>query len=124
MSDRLVLQPVRLPLERFAFEIADGLPDLCDDRAIRSSMKAHRLDVRTDHGPLRSEEHTSELQSRQYLVCRLLLEKKKKKTKHTTNKEESASWRAKMKQGYELVTTHPSRYKSEMLLWTQSATTL
>src|SRR3712207_8233255 len=31
----------------------------------------------------RSEEHTSELQSRQYLVCRLLLEKKKKnKIKH------------------------------------------
>src|SRR3712207_8002718 len=30
----------------------------------------------------RSEEHTSELQSRQYLVCRLLLEKKKKKN-HT-----------------------------------------
>src|SRR3712207_6930816 len=27
---------------------------------------------------IRSEEHTSELQSRQYLVCRLLLEKKKK----------------------------------------------
>src|SRR3712207_7319354 len=31
--------------------------------------------------PPRSEEHTSELQSRQYLVCRLLLEKKKKKKK-------------------------------------------
>src|SRR5438445_5708432 len=30
-------------------------------------------------GSPRSEEHTSELQSRQYLVCRLLLEKKKKK---------------------------------------------
>src|SRR3712207_8219444 len=30
--------------------------------------------------PGRSEEHTSELQSRQYLVCRLLLEKKKKNT--------------------------------------------
>src|SRR3712207_7240950 len=29
---------------------------------------------------VRSEEHTSELQSRQYLVCRLLLEKKKKHT--------------------------------------------
>src|SRR3712207_8863457 len=29
------------------------------------------------HQPDRSEEHTSELQSRQYLVCRLLLEKKK-----------------------------------------------
>src|SRR3712207_7199058 len=33
---------------------------------------------RTPHRTRRSEEHTSELQSRQYLVCRLLLEKKKK----------------------------------------------
>src|SRR3712207_8826870 len=33
----------------------------------------------------RSEEHTSELQSRQYLVCRLLLEKKKKKHKSYPN---------------------------------------
>src|SRR3712207_8512944 len=32
-----------------------------------------------EHMVPRSEEHTSELQSRQYLVCRLLLEKKKKK---------------------------------------------
>src|SRR3712207_6960814 len=32
---------------------------------------------RADHERVRSEEHTSELQSRQYLVCRLLLEKKK-----------------------------------------------
>src|SRR3712207_8555499 len=32
---------------------------------------------------LRSEEHTSELQSRQYLVCRLLLEKKKNNTIQT-----------------------------------------
>src|SRR3712207_6918861 len=31
---------------------------------------------------VRSEEHTSELQSRQYLVCRLLLEKKKNLTTH------------------------------------------
>src|SRR3712207_7380307 len=34
---------------------------------------------RSNHRPTRSEEHTSELQSRQYLVCRLLLEKKKNK---------------------------------------------
>src|SRR5437870_8907142 len=34
---------------------------------------------------LRSEEHTSELQSRGHLVCRLLLEKKKKKTYPTSN---------------------------------------
>src|SRR3712207_7065947 len=33
----------------------------------------------------RSEEHTSELQSRQYLVCRLLLEKKKKKYNNVSN---------------------------------------
>src|SRR2546430_10316531 len=32
--------------------------------------------------PLRSEEHTSELQSQSNLVCRLLLEKKKKNTQH------------------------------------------
>src|SRR3712207_8991776 len=35
---------------------------------------------------LRSEEHTSELQSRQYLVCRLLLEKKKKNDKRYSQK--------------------------------------
>src|SRR5436189_5272058 len=33
----------------------------------------------------RSEEHTSELQSPMYLVCRLLLEKKKQKSTHTYN---------------------------------------
>src|SRR5947209_10113383 len=39
----------------------------------------------------RSEEHTSELQSRQYLVCRLLLEKKKQKRKKKChNKRENA----------------------------------
>src|SRR5205809_5983310 len=37
-------------------------------------------------GESRSEEHTSELQSRLHLVCRLLLEKKKK-TKHHKNRE-------------------------------------
>src|ERR1035437_11115062 len=39
--------------------------------------------------PMRSEEHTSELQSRQYLVCRLLLEKKK----HTTTMDSSPTMR-------------------------------
>src|SRR5438067_8303484 len=37
----------------------------------------------TGPGDVRSEEHTSELQSRFDLVCRLLLEKKKKKTQKT-----------------------------------------
>src|SRR3712207_7091338 len=38
------------------------------------------VDLQLGVPPGRSEEHTSELQSRQYLVCRLLLEKKKKTT--------------------------------------------
>src|SRR6266496_5717212 len=37
--------------------------------------------------PTRSEEHTSELQSRRDLVCRLLLEKKKKKKQETKHKK-------------------------------------
>src|SRR5215217_9372259 len=37
----------------------------------------------------RSEEHTSELQSRQYLVCRLLLEKKKKNKNRSIAKQEN-----------------------------------
>src|SRR5438552_14468516 len=42
------------------------------------SLERQRLDQR-------SEEHTSELQSPDHLVCRLLLEKKKKKTTKTIN---------------------------------------
>src|SRR5688572_32713401 len=39
--------------------------------------------ARLANDEMRSEEHTSELQSQSNLVCRLLLEKKKKKTTHT-----------------------------------------
>src|SRR5437764_10324914 len=41
--------------------------------------------VLMDDGVKRSEEHTSELQSPMYLVCRLLLEKKKKEKKNISN---------------------------------------
>src|SRR3712207_6988320 len=44
---------------------------------LEEAARAHRREQRRQ-GVVRSEEHTSELQSRQYLVCRLLLEKKKK----------------------------------------------
>src|SRR5205809_5127198 len=44
------------------------------------------LDCNKDRAAERSEEHTSELQSRLHLVCRLLLEKKKKKN-NKKNKE-------------------------------------
>src|SRR5438874_4883174 len=43
----------------------------------------HRCDELREPPAVRSEEHTSELQSRRDLVCRLLLEKKKKKTQKT-----------------------------------------
>src|SRR3712207_7883128 len=46
----------------------------------RPSARGACAPVPTSRGGRRSEEHTSELQSRQYLVCRLLLEKKKKET--------------------------------------------
>src|SRR3712207_8012662 len=45
-------------------------------RRRRSGARDHTIGLQSSG---RSEEHTSELQSRQYLVCRLLLEKKKKK---------------------------------------------
>src|SRR3712207_7742152 len=47
------------------------------DPVARVHRPARPVD-RLPHEADRSEEHTSELQSRQYLVCRLLLEKKKK----------------------------------------------
>src|SRR5207249_7625751 len=46
--------------------------------------------LRTSSGTSRSEEHTSELQSRFDLVCRLLLEKKKKKKKDQSKKKRNS----------------------------------
>src|SRR3712207_6994509 len=49
------------------------------ERRVRTMTNlVRRLDEIPGVDEVRSEEHTSELQSRQYLVCRLLLEKKKK----------------------------------------------
>src|SRR3712207_7534990 len=50
-------------------------------RGCRRGLRAERSGDDCDGGAIpRSEEHTSELQSRQYLVCRLLLEKKNNNT--------------------------------------------
>src|SRR3712207_8281192 len=53
-----------------------GLPGIAELRRRARGRGAIRIRV------LRSEEHTSELQSRQYLVCRLLLEKKNDSARH------------------------------------------
>src|SRR3712207_6945549 len=62
----------------------DGVDDVADRlRHLLALAVAHDA-VDEDVGERdRSEEHTSELQSRQYLVCRLLLEKKKQTTSST-----------------------------------------
>src|SRR3712207_8083717 len=50
---------------------------LGDVRGCGDEISPARSSAERTEAPRRSEEHTSELQSRQYLVCRLLLEKKK-----------------------------------------------
>src|SRR3712207_9487546 len=77
--------------EIYTLSLHDALPIFLRARAVvaarggrrvhGSVLRARRVDVDARRGRgarARSEEHTSELQSRQYLVCRLLLEKKKK----------------------------------------------
>src|SRR3712207_8222591 len=55
--------------------LGGGAPEVL---AVHLHHQALEVGVLRQHAPAhRSEEHTSELQSRQYLVCRLLLEKKK-----------------------------------------------
>src|SRR5436853_5534443 len=57
--------------------------DLPADRRPRSESADFSKAWREDAAGIRSEEHTSELQSLRHLVCRLLLEKKKKKQQTT-----------------------------------------
>src|SRR2546422_7313994 len=67
----------RLEVRRAGHQTSVREPEGKDagDRGVRQQKLVRGL-------PQRSEEHTSELQSRLHLVCRLLLEKKKKKKQH------------------------------------------
>src|SRR5215475_15996499 len=64
--------------EIYTLSLHDALPIL-NPRLLRRATGGHRRPVVRYAADLRSEEHTSELQSRENLVCHLLLEKKKKK---------------------------------------------
>src|SRR5688572_32724484 len=67
-------------LPRFAEDVAQMIFQSHDTTLITSS-RPHQCGSTRALGMVRSEEHTSELQSQSNLVCRLLLEKKKKKKK-------------------------------------------
>src|SRR5690606_41308517 len=72
-------------------DLADDHPDAVEDRFCRArrcqgALARHRrhLACELGHQAVRSEEHTSELQSRENLVCRLLLEKKRSRHDRAT----------------------------------------
>src|SRR3712207_8598877 len=79
LHDALPIYSPTMTLETYARPFAEFEPGsrvLAEER-IREAREARNQASRPITGPRRrSEEHTSELQSRQYLVCRLLLEKK------------------------------------------------
>src|SRR3712207_4843499 len=65
--------PVLGPVHSGALPLRLSAPEGASGFSVASSTP---IGVHSPQVPARSEEHTSELQSRQYLVCRLLLEKK------------------------------------------------
>src|SRR6266699_7116742 len=66
--------------EIYTLSLHDALPISAGTSPATSIPSRRAIEDRTCSGlRIRSEEHTSELQSRPHLVCRLLLEKKKKK---------------------------------------------
>src|SRR3712207_8442933 len=73
------LVQLHLPVAHPPAEVGDRLLDRGEAEVLRVADHRHHQPARPAHrdAHVRSEEHTSELQSRQYLVCRLLLEKKK-----------------------------------------------
>src|SRR3712207_8154192 len=72
MAPRSTTSPVSLAMPTGPATPAGTLADV--------SKLANKSPIAETVATVRSEEHTSELQSRQYLVCRLLLEKKKYQT--------------------------------------------
>src|SRR3712207_6930711 len=96
----MIRRPPRSTLFPYTTLFRSRVPGKAGDEQRDGSLRCHRRrradrrqrdglppgQTRLARAPTRrSEEHTSELQSRQYLVCRLLLEKKKNKKTRTKN---------------------------------------
>src|SRR2546429_4516048 len=73
---RFAERPEVVPLQEHRVRIVQLVEHPIDRHLIQPAL-VDRIDVVVGHVGERSEEHTSELQSRLHLVCRLLLEKKK-----------------------------------------------
>src|SRR2546421_2932047 len=77
----MIRRPPRSTLFPYTTLFRSQRPDVRNSMSWSRTRILRRASKRRNDFGLRSEEHTSELQSRSDLVCRLLLEKKKKKTK-------------------------------------------
>src|SRR2546422_6913420 len=75
----MIRRPPRSTLFPYTTLFRSLLGRPCRRARMAPASDARRRPADSARGSTRSEEHTSELQSRLHLVCRLLLEKKKKK---------------------------------------------
>src|SRR5437879_9168363 len=89
----MVLEPVTIASPLVKSQLAPGAGVSSNAGVVAVALTRSRIHIpaapcpgtpqKIKYSPARSEEHTSELQSPMYLVCRLLLEKKKKDNIHT-----------------------------------------
>src|SRR5258707_11887428 len=102
----MIRRPPRSTLFPYTTLFRSHFPYLYGDGAPGTGLRSNQPGVRRvrlrQRIKPRSEEHTSELQSRQYLVCRLLLEKKKKKHKRKIEKVALRKRNGRQKGGHSL----------------------
>src|SRR5690625_7074919 len=85
MEELNLIKVIKTPSSEKLSSLRGKIKTPMNDRQIDKQLKSlNREWERISPDEIRSEEHTSELQSRGHLVCRLLLEKKKKKKQTIT----------------------------------------
>src|SRR2546426_8223929 len=91
-------------------ETVEGAAQLLEQASLVVVIPGYGMAVAQAQHKVRSEEHTSELQSPCNLVCRLLLEKKKKKNTKAQPQEQTTQRQRVDIRGLEAVATHCKRY--------------